>query len=513
MPVDEKHPQYENREYEWRQLRDTNDGTTAIKRSGILYLPMPNAMLRKPKINIPEGIESDRGSKNTSPQNQLTTKAPWNHNNAAYSAYLQRARFPEITANCRRGLVGIATKKSSSINLPSSLQYLEGNATPDGLNLEDLYERIVSELLVTGRYELLVEPLQSNNTFTLITYNAESFVNWKQAFIDDMIRPFIAVFEEKISANEKDRFTHEASTIQNALFILDDEGLTEIQGKVYAKQNFKDGVESGPLIIPTHMGKPSKTIPLTVITPMGLSFNVVASPLLGVSDIAISIYQKDADMSQSEFLTCNPMLVTSGVDSDEVPDIIGSAVSWNFPNEQAKAYYVEPSSNCLAHMNERILALFNEAKIYGASLLSAEKKAAESAETERLRQASRGATLKEICNSAAEGINNAIKQIAEWQGLPVNDEKFFEANLDFSEVNLSPQAMDNLLKSWMNGAISYETYFTNLQEGGVIPKDKKADDEMAQIESERPALDLTNASPPIPNETGIAPITPLNQGS
>lgn len=486
--VETQHPQYENRQYEWRQMRDSAGGTTNVKRSGTLYLPMPNAMLFAPKINTPDGILTDSGNTNTdvSTTKDLQNRAPWSHSNPAYSAYLQRARFPDIVSACARGLVGIATKQDPEIKLPSSISYLEDSCTPDGKTLVDLYEQIIDELLTTGRYELLVEP-KEDGTVTFIEYTAESFINWKSAIIEGEQEATLAVFEEQVSSNQDDEFSHDTVTGQNVLRLTvdpeDETGLSTI----YTKQFYKEGVVVD-FVIPTVRGRTLDKIPLVVGNAQWLGLNVGSSPMLGISDLAISIYQKDADKSQSEYLTCNPMLVTSGVDSEDVPNIIGSAVSWNLPNSEAKAYYVEPESNCLQHINETIKNSFEEASFYGASLLGPSKKAAESAETTSLKQAAQGATLKQTANQAGQMILKALQIAAEWTG-SVDTGVEFDPNLEFAETKLSPQEQTALLQSWMNRAISDETYFENLKKAGIQPVDRTFEEEKTLIENKAPDID------------------------
>lgn len=492
MPVEDLHPQYENKQYEWRQVSDSVSGTTDIKRSGTLYLPMPNSFLNSEKILSPEGISSDHGetnlrsgTNNNFKNRSLNSIAPWNHPNPAYSAYLQRARFPNITAECKKGLVGIATKKDPKIELPPVVSYLEENCTPDGLSLVDLYEKVVGELIESGRYEILVDPTVENKT-TFITYTASSFVNWKATMIDGEQVNILSVFKECVPENKDDDFSHSTIDAYNVLSIgvIDDS-----EGLVYLKKEFIDGVLEST-VVPVLMGVSLNKIPLVVANSNGLGFEVSTSPLLGISDIAISIYQKDADMSQAEFLTCNPMLVTSGVEA--VPNIVGSGVNWNLPPSEAKAYYVEPESNCLNHMESRIQSLFNEALIYGANLIGPSKKAAESFETTKIKQSAQGATLKVICNSAGEMIRKSLQLSAQWHGADQQtiDSIVFEPNIDFSEAKLSSEELKVLLQTWLNRGISQETLFFNYKESGLIPKNIDFEDELAKIDTETPSLDV-----------------------
>ena len=481
MPVTDLHPQYEDREYEWRQLRDCDCGMTSIKRSGTLYLPMPDSMASVQGQNVTQGISIDSGNTNTSSKS-LESRTPWSHSNPAYSSYLQRSRFPDITSSCKKGLVGVCTKKDPEIKLPSSIAYLEENATQSGLSLIDLYEKIVNEILVTGRYELLVDPTEDNK-FKIITYDAENLINWKVMHSKGEESFSLAVIKEKIKDSE-DEFSHDVKDGHLVLKIA----LDEKEDSVYVKQLYIEGVKNEGLVLPTHMGATFHSVPLVVINSEWLGSNVGSSPLLGISDIALSIYQKDADLSQSEYLTCNPMLAGFGVDDDEAPVTVGSYVSYFFANVDSDLKYVEVSGNSLQHMRERIKDLFEEASFYGASLIGPGKKAAEAVDTVKMRQSTQGATLKSVCNMAAEGIKKALEIILEWSGSSAEGLKF-EPNLSFNEMNLTPEAQKALLASWMNRAISNDTFFWNMKESGLQPPGRTFEEERDLIDNQGPEID------------------------
>lgn len=488
--VGTKKKQYEHKEYEYRQLRDTAAGMSSVKRSGSLYLPIPNAMIVASN-QPPAGLQASNGNNSSDNTTEILENAPWAHSIAPYSAYLQRARFPDIVATFLRGLVGIGTKTDPVIELPSQMMYLIDNATSNGLGLIKFFERALAENLLMGRYEWVVEPFQSTDgpsQFNFVSYSAESFINWKTSTFNGVEGLNLSVFQEDVSSQDNDEFSND-TVIGHIVSRLGDVETEEgFLTNVYSMQRYVEE-EAGPIKVPVFMGKTVDFIPQVVINALGVGPNITSSPLLGVSDIALSIYQKDADMSNSEYLTCNPMLVTSGVDNDEVPSVIGSAVAWNLPPSEAKAYYVEPKANCLDHMDSRIKALLDEAISYGAALLGSTGDGVKAAETVRMEQAASGATLKTTVEATGAGIELGLKMIARWMGL---DEGLvsFKANIEFSEATLTPQEQTALLQSWLEKGISYDTYFNKFQEAGIIPGDRTIEEERALIQNSGPILDI-----------------------
>ena len=472
-----RHPEFEDAEYEWRQMRDTVAGSPAVKRSNSLYLPIPAAM---EMANAKRSSQSSLNSSNSAADKYLITNAPWQHPNRFYSDYLHRARFPDITSLTLRALLGIATRKSPVIELPTSLEYLRKRATPSGLSLNGLFQHIIAELLTVGRFSLLVD-VRSNGEFSFVPYSAESFTNWKTETEDCEEYLKLAVLREVGDAD--DEFSH--STDYNNYLVLrleeDDNGVI-----AYSSTRYSDGkAVEGESVFPAHQGRRSQDIPLFTANATSNGFKVGMSPMIGISDVAISIYQKDADMSQSEYMTCNPWLVFIGIDADDAPKAVGSSLAFVIENSDGDAKYVEPTGSSLAHMQSRINDLFEEGLKYGVALLSSGG-AGEAAETVEMRQESQGATLRTIVKNAESIIKNAIQFAIDWTGK--NEEFRFEANTKFSEHKLQPGELKSLLEALIEGSISYQTYFENLKRGGVIADDKDIETEMSDIKNKMPLI-------------------------
>lgn len=507
MSVEDLNPQYENKQYEFRQLRDTISGVSNVKRSGSLYLPIPTAMFLANGSQPPTSVSSDNNDLKNDVFN-ITAKAPWRHENPAYSAYVQRARFPDVTALLLSGLTGIATKKPPEINLPSSISYLEESATRDGKNLTELFNFCVNEVLAVGRLSLLLEVDPQTSKFFINTYSAESFINWKIG-ISRMQKSTevasLAVFQEACILSDADEFEHSDDVCQLVLrdagFIPSNDDSEEDEFVfAYNVQRYVDGDPTSDTVFPTVRGNTIPFVPLITINSDDVGFDIGNCPLIGVSDIAISIYQKDADMSNAEFLTCNPMLVTTGV-GEEVDENgcsvggtsfpIGSSVTLNLPDTESNAFYVEPQANSLQHMIERIKDLKDEAVQYGAAVLSSEKKSSEAAETVRLRQSGNSSSLRSIINSVGQGIEQILQYAYMWDknSDAESTEIEFTPNIELTEATLSSQEITALLQSYMNRGISLDSFLLNLKNGGIKLSGETVEGEIALIDTSAPTLD------------------------
>ena len=495
-----RHPEYVNKQFIWRSVRDAIDGTSSVKRAHEVYLPMPTGMSIEstaPSITTRTFGISEDDNLDYSPQN-----LPWYHPNPAYMAYLQRARFPEIASYAIRGLVGVATKESPTVDLSSSIDYLEERATLSGLSLVELYSEMIYEVICTGRVAIVLNIDIETNLPYLTTYTAESIINWS-GHINESGKYVLDLFvlEERNTVLEEDGFEHK-TVVRNIVFRKDDDGVTVT---IYEDNEIIS--ESTPSL----QGKALDEIPVFIVGPTVASGACPgAVPILGIVEISYSIYRKDADLSNGEFLTCNPTLYMTGVQPDmrrdptnttgaltPAPDgradkvLIGSNVILKISNPSATIGYTQTDTGGLGHVQARIQALFTEASEYGASMIGPTKKGVESKEALGMKRADTGATLVDIVKSVSKGINLALDFCDSWRsGASIDDisENEFAAVTDFAELGLSAREIHALVTTWMARGISHETLLYNMKEAGYLEDGRTVEEEINTIELETPLL-------------------------
>ena len=471
MPIETKHPQWEGSIYTWQKSRDTMGGEKVVKSKNTKYLDMPTGMINlttAPSVggsgteNI-HNITNQRDLKGDDRQYDPT----W-HSNPAYRAYLRRAKFPDIPAFTVRGLIGLATKKDIQFELPSSLAYLEDEFTSDGKSLEDFYKYALNEVLQTGRLPCVVDIVDGK--LKVVTYSAESYINWKT--------DVFAVFEEEIKSGD-DPFSHDRETQYLLLYI-------DPQTGVYMSKVLKDGANNFPTDpddIPSFRGSTLQNeLPLVVIGSTNNDNDVDQIPIEGISDCSLQIYRKSADLSQSQYLSCNPTLYATGVSSEDKPTALGSTVAWMIANSEAKVGYTQTDTSALNHVQATMESLFEEASNYGAQLLGSPKKMAEAAESIRLQQSASGATLASVVDTVSKGIEALINIMVEWSG--ASGEVNFVGSKEFSDMTLSSAELKELRESLMAGFITHETYLFNLQRSNYLREDVSVEDELDEIEIE-----------------------------
>lgn len=457
--------------YPRRQCRDCVAGTQLIKRSNIMYLPMPSAWLNLETQSSLQAPVTPIGVNKMIPD-----YIPWRHPNPAYSAYLQRARFPDITASTLRGMLGIALKSEGKINLPESMAYLEDTVSPDGMGLEEFFAYCLSEVMTVGNVAIVVD-LDDKDEFYLTTYNAESLIEWKtkRKFGTEIIEcaTFLESCEDDYTTEDQDIIKYE----------LDD-------GVVYSTKT-EDNIELLPEEL-AYRGKKYTKIPVFCAGSVENVPDPQIIPLMGITDIAISIYQESADLRQAHFLTCNPTLFVFGVGQKETPKVIGSTVIVGIANPQGKAEYPPTDTSALDHIKEYIADLFKEAAAYGANFIASGAK--ESGEALGIRKAGQGASLVQAVKNVGKAIDQALQFIAEMKGI-TGEDRLFAPNTEFAEVTFTFQDLNALVAAWMSGGIDQNILLDNVRSGGFIKDERTNEEIISSISAEKPKIDPQAGNP------------------
>jgi hypothetical protein len=165
------------------------------------------------------------------------------------------------------------------------------------------------------------------------------------------------------------------------------------------------------------MGATLDEIPLVVAGSINNSIDIQPIPLIPVANCSIQIYRKEADLANSEFLSCNPTLVITGAQSDgNLPNVVGSSVMIVLPNEQSRVFYTTTDTAALTHVKDHISDLYEEAIRHGVAILDS-RKGVEAAEALRIRQATQSASVYSIYLSAMNALLECIQIMAKWASL------------------------------------------------------------------------------------------------
>jgi hypothetical protein len=371
------HPDYDLARKDWERIRDAMMGETQIKIRGETYLPRPEGM---------KGTYED-----------------------AYEPYKQRAHYPQIASYALQGALGVIITKLPEFNVPKKLEYILRNATKDGQTLQQLFIDMIIEILQTGRCPILVDVEDKENKFKFVRYSAESLLNWKEDIVGNKKVLIMSVLKETMPASD-DIFSHDEEDVYRVL-ILDENN--QYTSRVFESTNELLGLYA----VPSYFGRKISEIPLFVAGSINNSLDNQPIPLLSVANCSIQIYRKEADLANSEYLSCNPTLVMVGASNDDdLPNVVGSSVMIVLPDPQARVFYTTTDTAALQHVKTHIDDLYEEAIRHGVAILDT-RKGVESAEALRIRQATQSASIYSIYLSALNAVKSGLQLMCRWAGL------------------------------------------------------------------------------------------------
>ncbi|WP_313349372.1 DUF4055 domain-containing protein [Paracoccus sp. (in: a-proteobacteria)] len=425
MGVDAKHPQYTpERLAEWQLMRDAMDGESAIKSRGKTHLPMPSSYAALP----------DGGTE-------------------AYAAYVARASFPELLAPAVSGMVGVAHAKEIGIVVPEALKFLWENADGRGMPLEELHRQITRELLVAGRYGLLADAPEAGGEPYLAGYTAETIINWDEGlFVLDETGPV------RVGYDWEKRVQFRVLSIEGGRY----------QQEVHAGVVPKLTGAAAPV---ASGGKALDFIPFAVASSIDQKPDIRTPPLIGVARAAKGAYQLDADYRHQLYWSGQETLV---VINGEAPEAVGAGAViaiQTAEGQQASVEYVSPSCSGIEAHKVAIDGKKQDAISAGAKLLEQQDRAQESGEARKLRFQADTATLQSVVRSSCGLLEKGLRFIAQIKGLAPDtvNVPVPEALLD---ATMTPADAEALMRVWLEGGISYQTFYEALQRGGLASPER-----------------------------------------
>lgn len=452
-----RHPMYEEFVSAWALMRDAFAGEDTIKAAGEAYLPMKNGLAKLMESAAHRSLAV-----------------------AAYGAYKARAEFPDLVALTVRGAVGTILDQAATIELPKALEPLRLKATRDGLTLEALHRRIVTELMTTGRYGLLPGVDKAGSPY-LAGYVAESIINWDAD--DEQNADFLVLDESGVKRDPATNLWGKAKQYREC-YVADG----GYKARVWEEQGGKltPGTEEAAS---DASRKPIAGLPFVFINTNDLRPDPDDVPLYGLAKLALRIYQLDADLRQTLHYTAEPTPVVSGYDdpkdaieNGKVPQGIGGTNIWVLPKD-GTGEFLEFSGAGAQAQSEAIQKAYDRAVMFGAQMLADAGKANESGEAKRVRLDSQHSTIKGIAMTSAAGLERALKNVAVWVGANPDEVKV-TPNLDFFDHARTAQEVDAIVRAWQAGLMSWDSIFNWMKKGGVFPEDRTPEQELDLMNSE-----------------------------
>lgn len=452
MAIDSLHPEYQENIDSIKQCRDAYKGTKQVKAAGVTYLPATDGMIK-------DGMnEGQRGKK-------------------IYDAYRKRAVFPDYVEDAVLVAMGKLHQNPPVIELPESMESLREDATGSGVPLDIFYRQITEQQLIAGRAGLFADleevPNAQNVRANICLYFAESIINWDEGrmldfvMLDETHREVGADLEWKIKEQYRMLRVMDG-TYEQAQFDLED-------GK---------DIDESKFITPTLFGNQLNKIPFVFINSKDLEPGVDKPPLLGLSDVALTIYRGEADYRQNLFMQGQDTLVVKTNKKDKEEGALRTGAGARITIEpEGDAKYIGVDSKGLAEQRQAIESDRTRAEHKSGQAITAKKGGVESAEALHIRVGSQSVTLTDVANTAAAGLEAMLKIVAEWSGANPELVKV-TPNLDFTNEEMEGKTLLDLATANSIGApISKQSIHRKMVQQDMTEMDFET--EMQTIEEEK----------------------------
>lgn len=463
--VQNVHPLYTLNMEDWELLRDSYRGQRAIKNAGSKYLPPTKGM-------------------------RIDGLGPGQCGADAYNAYLLRAVYHEFVKEAVETFIGMMWKKPPTINLPKGMEGMREHATPNGEGLLMLLRRINEEQLVSGRVGLLLDlPSVVNGEPVpyLAMYTAESIRNWDDREFNEGEQTLNLVVLDESGMVRQDDFSWKRAQKFRVLQ-LGDLLRNETKG-TYRQGVFTEdtSLEYTPeaMITPAVRGAPLRQIPFVFINSKDNSATPDRPPLLGLANLALTVYRSEADYRQNLFMQGQDTLVIVGevhrnVGEGEEPLRTGAGSVLQV-EQGGEARYIGVNSQGLPEQRQALEADLVRAQSMSGRLQSGTVNY-ESGLALQVRIAGQTVTLNQIATSAAQGLEKLLRIAAEWLGYnPAEVE--VKPNLEFADYELSGKDLVEYMNAKAMGApISMLSIHNMMAQRGMT--DMTYEQELDQITKE-----------------------------
>lgn len=449
MPVTTTHGMYDAMGMRWQRCRDAFDGTDAVKAKGETYLD-----------KLP--VQTDE----------------------EYQKYKRRALWYGATARTVMGLAGAVMRKEPVIEVPDvALSHLD-DITLTGVPMAVFVKGMVTELLAVGRCGVLVDMPATTSTDPNVArpywtmYTTEQILNWKFATIDGTQTLVRVVLKEYRQVQDPEDEFNTITKVQYRVLLLEN-GVYVV--RIYIPRNADEKDFDIQEMVPTFRGVPLDEIPFCCFGVCGLGFEPEKPPLLDLVDANYSHYCSSADLEHGRHYTALPTPWVAGFSMPQGSKLeIGSAVAWVSSDPNAKAGMLEFTGQGLGALETALETKQQLMAVLGARLFAVEKAGVESYDTAMFRSAGERSVLQSMAVVVGLGLELLLSWHCEWMG--VDDAAVSaELNSDYTATPMSSQELTSLMAAWQGGAISYETFYYNLQRGEVARPGIEADDERELI--------------------------------
>lgn len=469
MAVSAQHKDYQKFISIWQMLRDCDDGANAVKSRrgsasgqigsmpGTAYLPPPNA---------------DDGS---------------SANKSRYEAYRQRALFVNFVGHTKEGMLGMVFRKQSALDVDPGIDYIKDNANGEGMSADQLIKLIAADTLLLGRFGLLVDYPQMREGLTaaqtagqearVLTYPAESIINWRCETIDGRQQLSMVVLREPTEKASADGFDVEELMYHRALLLRDGVYIQQLYDENDELLGIEqDGIFVADIVPRKSDGSTWNQIPFSFVGSVNNDDAVDKAPLYDIAEINIAHYRNSADYEESSFLVGQPTPVFSGLTQSWVDQNMSDGIAFG---SRAAVLLPEAGSAMLLQAGDNQMPLKGmeikeQQMIRIGTRIIQDQGGVETAEAAKIRFAGQNSKLGAIIGNVEEAFTRCLGWTMEFMGGVAEPE--ITINREFYEASIDPQLVMAAIQLMDRGVIALPDLRHQLRRSGMIDANRTDDE-------------------------------------
>ena len=438
--VDFIRPELEHIMLQYEKIRDCLEGEDYVKSLREKYLPDPS-----PDIKDEQSIER-------------------------YRNYVNRAIFLNTTGFTQRTTIGKLFTKPATLSLPPLLSAMRYNVNGEGLEFDQLIERVAGEVFAFGRgglyadFKTLSESDSiadvENVTPTLHFVKPEDITNWR---IDTETKKLILVVVKEFY-EEYEGFAVRIYP-QYRAFILGDTLRVEIwrprPAETYSldKHEYIKVREYYPML---PGGRPWTEIPFAIIGANNNDWIIDPAPLYSMATLDFAMYRNSADYEEAGHYIGQPTPYIAGVKADWVRQFKLNKWRWGsgriipLHDAAAKVGLVQAKAETL--LDKLVKNKEEKIRQMGGTLFSVDSLSEDQTATGAVYQALKlHAPLITTSRNVVAGFKKALGYAAMFVGIdPESEEIDVRLNSEILDSPLGVTGLRVVLELWRAGLITFD---------------------------------------------------------
>lgn len=457
MPVNNQREDYKETKLKWDRLRDCFDGRDAVLKAGNKYVPdLPGA------------------------------------DTAQNIAYRKRGSFYNALQRTVAGLAGAIFQKSPEVVVTDIVTPILDDVTMTGVDFEMFAGDAGREVVLTGRYGVLVDMPVAGTTDEarpyLVGYKAEDIINWRTERQGGDEEIMMLVLHERVEdADDDDPFCTEVIDQYRVLELKENRCTVQLW-REHEKSKGTFVTYEGETVL-MRRGVPLDFIPFVFLGAQHSTPDLERPPLIDLADVNLGHWRNSCDHEYGLHLVALPTPWVAGSrGSREGPMKIGPSVVWEL-EVTGQAGMLEFSGAGLKSITDAMDVKVKQMASLGARLFE-EGVSRETATAVLIRHSGEHATLRTIAGSIESGFSIILQIVGWWIGgetSPVDVEANVELNKEYLDIKATAQEVQVALTALQAGEISFDTWWDIISTGGWGREGVDAEAELKAIK-ERKAL-------------------------